>query len=88
MPNDKKLKNINSQIEGLSSVVKNQLSFNKTIETQLTQTTTAIPVDSNGKIPGQPENSHENVKAVTTRGGKTTRDPPNPNQSTRMAKEL
>ena len=57
------------------------------IETQLAQIATAIPIDSNGKIPAQLENSHENVKAVTTRGGKTTRDPPNPNQSIGKAKE-
>jgi hypothetical protein len=79
MHNDKMLKNINSQIEGLTSVVKNQLSFNKMVEIQLAQIATAIPIASNGKIPAQPKNSHENVKVVTTRGGKTTRDPPNPN---------
>ena len=77
--NDKILKNINSQIEGLTSTVKNKLSFNKMIETQLAQIAAAIPIDSNGKIPTQPKNSRENVKAVTTRGGKTTHDPPNPN---------
>jgi hypothetical protein len=79
MHNDKMLKNINSQIKGLTSVVKNQLSFNKMVEIQLAQIATAIPIASNGKIPAQPKNSHENVKVVTTRGGKTTRDPPNPN---------
>ena len=70
--NDKILKNINSQIKGLTSAVKNQLSLNKMIETQLAQIAAAIPVDSNGNIPTQPENSRENIKAVTTRGGKTT----------------
>jgi hypothetical protein len=85
--NDKILENISSQIEGLTSAVKNQLSFNKMIETQLDQIASAIPVDSNGKIPAQPENSCESVKVVTTRGGKNTRDPPNPNQTARKAKE-
>jgi hypothetical protein len=33
MFDDKMLKNINSKIEGLTSSVKNQLSFNKMIET-------------------------------------------------------
>jgi hypothetical protein len=33
--NDKMLENINSKIEGLNFSVKNQLSFNKMIETQL-----------------------------------------------------
>ena len=77
--NDKMLENFNFKIEGLSSSVKNQLSFNKMIETQLAQIAVVIPIDSNGKIPIQPKNSRENVKAVTTRGGKSTRDPPNPN---------
>ena len=31
------------------------------------------------RILGQPKNSFEKVNAVTTRGGKSTRDPPNPN---------
>ena len=81
------LENINSQIESLSSAVKNQLSFNKMIETQLAQIVVAIAIDSHGKILAQPKNSIENVKAVTTRGGNTTHDPPNPNQSIGKAKE-
>ena len=55
--NDKILENINSQIEGLTSAVKNQLSFNKMIETELAQIAVTIPIDSNGQIPAQPENS-------------------------------
>ena len=86
MSNDKILENINSQIEGLTSAVKNQLSFNKMIETQLAQIATTISIDSNGKLPAQPKNSCEHVKVVTTRGGKTTRDPPNPNHSVGKAK--
>ena len=54
MSNNKMLKNINSQIESLSSVVKNQLSFNKMIETQISRTDTAIPANQSGKIPGNP----------------------------------
>ena len=57
------------------------------IETQLAQIAAAIPIDCNAKLPTQPKNSHENIKAVTTRGGRTTRDPPNPNQSAGKAKE-
>jgi hypothetical protein len=57
------------------------------VETQLAQIATAIPVDGNGKIPAQPEKSRENVKAVATRGGKTTRNPPIPNQSIGKEKE-
>ena len=46
------LENINSKIEGLTSSVKNQLSFNKMFETQLAQIPTAIPVNNSGKILG------------------------------------
>jgi hypothetical protein len=63
--NDKMLENINSKIESLSSSVKNQLSFNKMIETQLAQIATAIPVNHSGKIPRQLENSFENVNVAT-----------------------
>ena len=38
------LENINFKIEGLSSSVKNQLSFNKMIETKLAQTVATIPI--------------------------------------------
>jgi preprotein translocase subunit Sec63 len=73
------LENINSKIEGLSSSVKNQLSFNKMIETQLAQIVAAIPINNEWNILEQPENSFEKVNAVTTRGGKSTRDLSNPN---------
>ena len=65
MSNDKILENINSQIESLSSTVKNQLSFNKMIETQISQIAAAIPGNQSRKISGQPENSLENVNAAT-----------------------
>jgi hypothetical protein len=42
------------------------LSFNKIIETKLAQIAAAFPVNNEGKIPGQPENSLEKVNAVTT----------------------
>jgi hypothetical protein len=51
MSNDKMLENINTKIESLSSSIKNQLSFNKMIETQLAQIAAAIPVYNNGKNP-------------------------------------
>jgi hypothetical protein len=66
--NDKILENINSKIEGLSSSIKNQLSFNKMIETQIAQIAAAIPSDNDEKILGQPINSLENIKVVTMRG--------------------
>ena len=65
MYNDKMLENINSKIESLSSSVKNQLSFNKMIETQISQIAAAISVDNTRKTLGQPENSFEFVNAAT-----------------------
>ena len=67
MSNDKMLENINSHIEGLTSTVKNQMSFNKLVETQLAQIAAAIPVSDLGKILGQPETSLKSVKMVSTR---------------------
>ena len=57
MYNDKMIENINSKFKNLSSSVQNQLSFNKMIETKLAQIIAAIPINNEGKIPGQPENS-------------------------------
>ena len=68
-----------AQLEGFNSVIKNQLSFNKMIETQVAQLASSCPNVNAGKLPGQPEVSpKENVSAVTTRGGKTTQEPPFP----------
>jgi hypothetical protein len=50
------------------SAIKDQLSFNKKIESQLAQLASALPFATN----------LEKVNAITTRGGKTTRDPPYP----------
>ena len=58
------LENINYQIESLSSTVKNQLSFNKMRETQISQIVAAIPGNQSGKIVGQPEISLKNVNAA------------------------
>jgi hypothetical protein len=53
--NDKVLKNINSRMDTFASAIKNQHSFNKMLESQLAQLTTAIPPLEKGKIPGQLE---------------------------------
>ena len=58
------IENINSKLENLSSLVKNQLSFNKMIETQIAQIAAAVPVNHSGKIPGQSENSPKFVHAA------------------------
>ena len=62
--NDKMFEYIYSKLENSSSAIKNQLSFNKMIETQIAQITAAIPVNHSGKIPGQPENSPEFIHAA------------------------
>ena len=54
-----------------STATKNQFSFNKMIKTQLAQVAATMPP------------ALENVKAITTRGGKTTQDPPYPNHVNR-----
>ena len=49
------------------------------IETQVAQLASSCPNANTGKLPGQLEvPSKENVNAVTTRGGKSTREPPFP----------
>lgn len=54
------------------------------LETQLTQLASAVSPTKCGKTSAYPKTSRENINAVTTRGGKTTQDPPNPN---RVSKE-
>jgi hypothetical protein len=54
MFNDKIFENINSKLEILSSSIKNQLSFNKMIETQIAQIVAAILVNHRGKSRGNP----------------------------------
>ena len=49
------------------------------IETQVAQLASSCPNANTGKLPGKPEvPSKENVNAVTTRGDKSTREPPFP----------
>ena len=55
-------------MDSFSSSIKNQLSYNKKIELQLAKLATALPFATN----------LEKVNAITTRGGKSTRDPPYP----------
>ena len=52
---DKMLENINARLDEFSSVLKNQLSFNKMIETRLAQTAAAIPSYEKDRIPSKPE---------------------------------
>ena len=76
LANDKSLESLNVKLEILSSTLKNQLSFNKMIETQLAQIAAALPAIESGKIPGQLETPVENVSMVSTEWGNSCRRPP------------
>ena len=52
--NDKMLEYINNRMDSFSIAIKNQISFNKMIESQLNQIAVAVPVTNPG-IPSQPE---------------------------------
>jgi hypothetical protein len=49
--NDKTLETIQAKMDGMSSAIKNQLSFNNMLETQLAQLAAAVPSAEIGKIP-------------------------------------
>jgi len=52
--NDEMLENINNIMDNFSTAIKNQISFNKMIESQLNQIAAAVPPTNPG-IPSQPE---------------------------------
>ena len=64
---DKMLENINAKLDEFSSVLKNQLSFNKMIETQLAQIVAAFPSFEKDRIPSKPEGTMEIANLVTAR---------------------
>ena len=76
LANDKTLESLNVNLETLSSTLKNQLSFNKMIETQLVQIAASLPAVESGKILGQPESPVENVSMVSTGRGNSSQRPP------------
>jgi hypothetical protein len=53
--NDKVLQTINNRMDSFTSAIKNQLSFNKMIESQISQLAALVPVAEKGKISGNPE---------------------------------
>jgi hypothetical protein len=71
--NEKVLENLNSTIESFTSAIKNQLSFNKMIETQLPQLAASLPSSASAGIPGQLEPTREHVGAISTGWGKPSR---------------
>jgi hypothetical protein len=64
--NDKILESINSKMDSFSSAVKDQLSFNEKIESQLAQLASVL----------LPATNLEKVNTITIKGGKSTRDLP------------
>jgi len=65
--NDKSMEAIHAKMDGFSTAIKNQLSFNKMFETQLAQLAVASPAAELGKIPGQPESTLESINAMTAK---------------------
>ena len=63
-------------MDGFSTAMKNQLSFNKALENQLAQLAAATPAAKLGKNPRQLESTLESINAVTTRWGKPSRRSP------------
>jgi hypothetical protein len=70
--NENLLENLNSTIESFTTTMKNQLGFNKMIETQLALLAASLPSSELGGIPGQPEPTREHVSTISTRWGKTS----------------
>ena len=50
LANDKILEYMAAQLEGFNSIIKNQLSFNKMIETQVAQLASSCPNTNAGKL--------------------------------------
>jgi seryl-tRNA synthetase len=71
--NDKSLETIHAKMDGFSTTIKNQTSFNKMFETQLAQLATSTPAAESEKIPGKPESTIVSVNVMTTRWGKPSR---------------
>ena len=65
--NDKTLETLNAKMDDLASAVKNQLSFNKMVETKFAKLAASIPSLDEIKNSGKPKNV-SSINAVTTRG--------------------
>jgi hypothetical protein len=67
---------IDSKMNNFTMVVQNELSFNKLLETQITQLASTLPHPNGGGFLCQlATRVKENVKAVITRFGKTVTEP-------------
>jgi len=63
--NDKILESLSEKMDSFNSATKNQLSFNKMLETQLAQLAVAVPSFEQGRIPRKHEDLLESVKIVS-----------------------
>ena len=52
--NDKTLEGLGAKIDGLTAAIKNQLVFNKKMETQLAQLAAAVPTGDSARFPDSP----------------------------------
>jgi len=73
---DKSMESIHAKMDGFSTAIKNQLSFNKMLETQLAQLAAATPAAELEKIPGQSESTLESVNVVKAMWEKSPRKAP------------
>ncbi|XP_039778367.1 uncharacterized protein LOC120645669 [Panicum virgatum] len=76
LANDKILESLAMQLDGFNSVIKNQLSFNKLIETKVTLLASSYLNQNTGKLSGKPEvNPKESVNVVAVRARQSTQRP-------------
>ena len=76
LANDKILESLAMQLEGFNSVIKHQLSFNKLIETKVTQLASSYLNHDTEKLSGQPEvTPKERVSAVAVRARQSAQKP-------------
>ena len=78
------METIHAKMDGFSTAFKNQLSFNKMLETQLAQLAAATPAAELGKIPGQPEST---LKSVNVKNA-MWKEPPSKTPLTSYAEKL
>jgi hypothetical protein len=72
LANDKIMESIDSKMNNFTTVVQNQLSFNKVLETRIAQLAASLWHPNGGDFPGHPAIPiMENVKGVITRSRKT-----------------
>jgi len=67
MANDKILERLSEKMDSFNCAMKNQLSINKMLETQLAQLAAAVPSSKQGKIPRKPEDPIEGIRLLNTR---------------------